>query len=118
MNENTNMNGKTTGSQRTHYVRTEDGFRTLVPGVPTRTDQVVSWLGWHFFELAAVLVSAGLAVTVTRWLWLLTAAVTAGWIGHEVRDAQEQAAVKAGRELPASTTAAATGSPETGEVPE
>lgn len=113
MSENTNMTGKTTGSQRTHYVRTEGGWRELVPGVPTRTDQVVSWLGWHFFELAAVLVSALLAVTVTPWLWLLTAAVAAGWIAHEVRDAREQAAVKTGRELPAST-----GSPESGEVPQ
>lgn len=106
MNETTtNTTGKTgKAAQRTHYVRTEDGRRVLVPGVPTRADRVVSWLGWHLPELAAVLVPAVLAVAVTPWLWLLTGAITAGWIAHEVLTAREQAAVKAGRALPASTT--------------
>jgi hypothetical protein len=109
MNETTtNTTGKAAKSQRTRYVRTEDGQRVLVPGVPTRMDRVVSWIGWHCPELAGVLAPAVLAVTWTPWLWLLTGAVAAVWIAHEVWTAREQAAmkaaVKAGRALPASTT--------------
>lgn len=103
MSKTTNTTGKTATSQRTHYVRTEDGQRVLVPGVPTRTDRVISWIGWHSPELTGVLTPAVLAITVTPWLWLLTAGVAAAWIVHEVLTSKAQAAVTAGRELPAST---------------
>ncbi|HYQ66163.1 hypothetical protein [Actinophytocola sp.] len=100
----TSKNGKTAGKTvRTHYVRTEDGFRVLVPGEPTRTDRVISWVGWHLPELGGVLVPAGFAVAVSPWFGLLSGLVGVGWLVHAVRDAQQQAAVKTGPALPAGT---------------
>lgn len=86
---------------KTHFEWTKDRQLVLVPGDPTRAQIVVGWIVWHSRELAGVLVPAGIAVAVTSWAWLVSAAVTAGWTVFEVRQAREQAAIKAGRDLPA-----------------
>jgi len=63
--------------------------------VPTRTDRVVTWIGWHFWELCGVAVSTGVAVSVTPWAWFATALITVVWLVHEVRVAREQAPLRA-----------------------
>jgi hypothetical protein len=82
--------------------RVEPGV--AVPGVPDRATRVASWVGWHFFELAGVTVPAAVGVAVTPWAWLVSGVVGAGWGVHEFRTMREQAAIKAGRDLPAVTT--------------
>lgn len=85
---------------RTHYERMEDDRQVLVPGDPTPAQTGASWIVWHSRELAAVIVPAGLAVAVSPWLWLVSGPVAAVWTVCEVRQAREQAAIKAGRDLP------------------
>ena len=94
------------GSLMTEYSNSNDmrrdGERRAVsaPGLPTRTDTVVSWIGWHLGELTGVLAPAMLAVSVTPWAWVVSGVVGAGWTVHEVRLARQQAAIRAGRDLP------------------
>lgn len=69
-----------------------DGVVARVPGTAPRdagrSSQVVTWIGWHLGELAAVGVPAVLAVSVHP-LWAVPAAVVAGtWAAHEVRAAR------------------------------
>ncbi|PXY31107.1 hypothetical protein [Prauserella muralis] len=64
--------------------------RRAVAGEATRTDRVVSWIGWHIGELTAVGLPLLLAVAIT-W-WLLGVAVLAGglWIAREVHRARQR----------------------------
>ena len=92
-----------------------------VPGLPDRATRVASWIGWHIGELTGVTVPGVVALTVSPWAWLASGVVGAGWTVHEIRTAREQAAIKAGRDLPAVTpavasTAAATVPGETSDV--
>jgi len=73
--------------------------------VPDRATRVASWVGWHFMELTGVTVPAVVAVAVTPWAWIVSSVVGAGWTVHGVRQAREQAAVKAGRDLPGADAA-------------
>jgi hypothetical protein len=73
-------------------------------GVPDRATRVVSWIGWHLFEIGGVTVPAVAAVVVSPWVWLVSGAVGAGWTVHAVRTGRAQAAIKAGRDLPAVAT--------------
>jgi hypothetical protein len=75
-----------------------------MPGLPDRAAQVATWFGWHLFEIGGVSVPAVAAVTVTPWAWLVSTVVGAGWTVHEVRTARAQAAIRAGRDLPAVAT--------------
>lgn len=88
-----------------HYEYTQDGRPVLVPGDPTRATCVAGWITWHIPELAGVLVPAGAAVAVSPWAWVASGVVAAGWAIRAVRRALEQAAVRAGRDLPAATDA-------------
>lgn len=72
----------------------------LAPEAPDRVTRVVSWIGWHFWELAGVVVPAAVAVAVSPWAWVVSGAVSAGWTVHSVRTAREQAAIRSGRDLP------------------
>lgn len=85
---------------RSHYVWVDEDRRVLVPGDPTRVDDAVSWVGWHLPELAGVLAPAAFALVVTPWAWLVSGLVTAGWTAYEVRQAREQAAIRAGDDIP------------------
>lgn len=51
---------------------------------PTRTDQAVTWVGWHIAELAAIGLPLLLAVTVSWWLAGLSVLAGAAWAVHEV----------------------------------
>jgi hypothetical protein len=66
-----------------------------------RMDGVLSWIGWHLGELAAVGVPAVLAVT-THPLWTVPAVVVAaGWVAHEVRLARR---LVGGADIPPANT--------------
>jgi hypothetical protein len=88
-------------------------MRKTAPGdlmagaVPDRATRVASWIGWHLFELTGVTVPAVMAVAVSPWAWLVSGAVGASWTVHDIRAARHQAAIKAGRDLPAVATAPA-----------
>ncbi len=90
-----------------------------VPGVPDRATRVASWLGWHTPELLGVTVPV-LATGMTPWAWLVSGVVGAGWTVRAVKTARENAAIKAGRDVPAITTNdtedSATGEDVTGSV--
>lgn len=95
---------KKTENARTRYVWVNEHQRVLIPGDPTRLGEAVSWAGWHMPELAGVLVPAGFAV-LTPWALLVAGLVAAGWAVFEVRLGREQAAIKAGRDLPVAEVA-------------
>lgn len=83
---------------------------SAVPGVPERATRVASWLGWHLFEITGVTVPAVVAVSGTPWWWLVSGVVGAGWTANEVR-MRKQAAIRAGRDVPATVEpSAGTGS--------
>lgn len=83
-------------------VRTERG--DAVRG--DRTDGVLSWIGWHLGELAAVGLPTVLAVT-THPLWTVPAViVAAGWVAHEMRLARQRTTPTT-----ASSTASSAGAP-------
>lgn len=65
-------------AQRTELT-VHDGRQT-----PTRTDQAVTWIGWHIAELAAIGLPLLLAVTVSWWLAGLSVLAGAAWAVHEV----------------------------------
>ena len=46
--------------------------------------RVVSWIGWHLGELFGVLVPAALALWVTPWAAVVSAAAGAAWMVHEI----------------------------------
>lgn len=73
---------------------------TPVPGLPDRATRVMSWVGWHLFEIAGVTAPAVVAVTATPWAWAVSGVVGAGWTVHEVRRVRRNAAILAGRDLP------------------
>lgn len=71
------------------------------PGLSSRADRAVSWVGWHLVELTGVVGSAAVAVTVTPWAWIAAGVVTGGWAAHEVRVARARTAgTAADRDLP------------------
>lgn len=57
--------------------------RRVLDGELTRTDHVVSWIGWHIGELAAVGVPLLLAAAVTWWLAVLSVLAGVVWVAHE-----------------------------------
>ncbi|WP_216210587.1 hypothetical protein [Amycolatopsis aidingensis] len=67
----------------------------VLNGDITRTDRVVSWIGWHIGELVAVGLPLLLAVTVTVWAAALAVLAGAVWTVHEVRHALQQRALRA-----------------------
>ncbi|NIJ14303.1 hypothetical protein FHU38_004647 [Saccharomonospora amisosensis] len=67
----------------------------VVNGQSTRTDRVVSWIGWHIGELVAVGVPLLLAATVTVWLATLSLLAGTAWAIHETRQARAQRAIRA-----------------------
>ena len=70
---------------------------------PSRGTRAASWIAWHAGELAAVGIPAGLALTVSGWIWLV-AAVTAGtWAVHEARQIRQRNALLASSMRPAVT---------------
>ncbi|MFL6123742.1 hypothetical protein [Actinophytocola sp.] len=89
---------------------------SLNAGVPERATRVASWVGWHLFEITGVTVPTVFAVSVTPWWWLVSGVVGVGWTANEVR-LRKQAAIRAGREVPATVEqSAATGSGEASSV--
>jgi hypothetical protein len=66
---------------------------------PDRATRVMSWLGWHFFELTGVTVPTVVAVVATPWAWVVSGVVGAGWTVHSVRTARAQAAIRSGRDV-------------------
>ena len=92
---------RSTERVRTHYVEAEDGRLVLVPGDPTRATAVAGWICWHVPELAGVLVPAGVAVAVSPWAWVVSAAVATGWAACALRRSRQQAAIRAGRDISA-----------------
>lgn len=80
--------------------------RARLQGQSTRTDRVVSWIGWHIGELVAVGVPLLLAATVTVWLAALSLLAGTAWAIHETHQARTQRAIRAEaeqRRLQAST---------------
>lgn len=51
---------------------------------PTRTDQAVTWVGWHIAELAAIGLPLLLAAWVSWWWVAVSVLAGAAWIAHEV----------------------------------
>lgn len=64
---------------------------------PTRTDGVVSWIGWHLGELAGVIVPGVVALTVTPWAAVVSVLAGVSWAVHEVRSARRQRALSTSR---------------------
>lgn len=64
--------------------------RRALCGAYTRTDQVVSWIGWHIGELVAVGLPLLLAATITWWLLALSVLAGGLWAGHEWRLHRQQ----------------------------
>ncbi|PRX43840.1 hypothetical protein B0I33_1133 [Prauserella shujinwangii] len=69
--------------------------RARLEGQATRTDRVVSWIGWHVGELVAVGVPLLLAATVSVWLAVVSVLAGAAWGVHEFRHARQQRAIRA-----------------------
>lgn len=92
--------------------------RSVPVPVPDRATRVASWVGWHLPELAGVTVPAVAAVAVSPWAWLVSGAVGAGWTVHTVRQARAQAAIQAGRDLPATADTVPGKGSEVEEVPD
>lgn len=68
---------------------------------PTIAQRATSWAAWHAGELAAVgLPSAGAAM-VSPWFWVLTAAATATWAGHETQQRRHRQQMLAAPDHPA-----------------
>ncbi|WP_019810206.1 hypothetical protein [Saccharomonospora halophila] len=74
----------------------------------TRTDVVVTWIGWHLGELLAVGVPLVLALSVSLWFLGLAVLIGATWAVHEVRLAREQRALRAAAERRRLTSASST----------
>ncbi|TKG67523.1 hypothetical protein [Prauserella endophytica] len=59
--------------------------RRAVANEYTRTDDAVSWVGYHLIELLAVGLPLLLAVTITVWLLPLSVLAAGLWAGHAVQ---------------------------------
>ncbi len=57
--------------------------RRVLDGEVTRTDHVVSWLGWHLGELCAVGLPLLFAAAFTWWLAGLSVLAGALWAAHD-----------------------------------
>ncbi|MCP2255228.1 hypothetical protein LY13_004002 [Prauserella aidingensis] len=84
-----------------------DGQRSA----PTRTDQAVTWMGWHLAELAAVGLPLVLAVTVAWWLAGLSVLAGALWAAHEAtrRKRSDKAEGRASQAVPSAEKSDANG---------
>ncbi|PXY34215.1 hypothetical protein BAY59_01255 [Prauserella coralliicola] len=59
--------------------------RRAVANEYTRTDDAVSWVGYHLIELLAVGLPLLLAVTITVWLLPVSVLAAGLWAGHAVQ---------------------------------
>jgi hypothetical protein len=50
----------------------------------TRTEQAITWVAWHFAELAAVTAPLVLSWLVSGWLAFGSLLAGAGWAVHEI----------------------------------
>lgn len=61
---------------------------------PSPGQRVAGWATWHAGELAAVAGPSLVAVAVTPWAWVATAASGGAWLLHEVRQARSRRALQ------------------------
>ena len=61
---------------------------------PTRTTQVVSWIGWHIGELSGLVVPLGLGVAFWDGFYTVSVLTALGWAAHELRVRRQQRATR------------------------
>lgn len=86
----------------------------VVNGEVTRTDRVVSWIGWHIGELTGVGLPALAAITVNGWIGIVSGVVAAGWGAHEARVVSAQRRLAAARQRRALAAASTDTTNDTG----
>ena len=78
----------------THEDELPDRQRARLMRASSPGQQAAGWVAWHAGELAAVTGPSLVAVAVTPWAWVATAATGGAWLLHEVRQNRSRRALQ------------------------